>query len=55
MYFLFQPYQSFEPPSSTTGGDRHMHSRTLRTKFNSEQLLFEDFLVVMRIFGSVQP
>ncbi len=25
---IFQPYQPFEPPSSTAGGDRHMHSWT---------------------------
>ncbi len=55
MYFLFQPYQSFEPPSSTTR-EIEIYARGLYcTKFNSEQFLFEDFLDVMRIFGSVQP
>ncbi len=32
-----------------------MHWRTFCMKFNSEQLLFETFFEVMRIFGSIRP
>ncbi len=55
---IFKTYQSFEPPWSVSvvwGGDRHMSLRTFHIKFNSEQLLFEAFFHVMRIFGSVEP
>ncbi len=50
----FKNGKSLEPPSSTRGGDRHMRSGLFYTKFNSEQLLFEAFFDVMRIFGCVE-
>ncbi len=50
------PRCPLESPSSTCEGDRHICARGLFCmKFNSEQLLFEAFFDVMRIFGSVQP
>ncbi len=35
-------------------GDRHMRSRTFWRKFNSEQLSFQAFFHMMRIFGSTE-
>ncbi len=44
----------FGAPSSTPEGDRQMHPLTsLYMEFNSQQLLFEAFLDIMHIFGSV--
>ncbi len=45
---------NFGAPSSTLGRDRHMRSQTFYMKFNFEQLLFETFFDVMRIFGSTE-
>ncbi len=43
-----------EPPSSTPGGDRHMHPRIFCRKLNSKQPLFKAFFDGMRIFVSVE-
>ncbi len=52
---ILQIWESFEPPSSTLRGDRHMRSRTFFVrKFNFEQLLFKAFFDLTRIFGSVK-
>ncbi len=45
----------FEAPSSTPEGDRHAHPLIFCSVFNDEQLLFEAFSHIMRIFGSVEP
>ncbi len=52
---IFQPHQSFEPPSSMQGGIYIWARGLFCTKFNSEELLFEPFFDVMRIFGNVEP
>ncbi len=49
----FQMYSSLEPSSSTLG--EICIRRLFCTKFNSDQLLFEAFSDVMRIFGSIEP
>ncbi len=54
-FFYIIIWVSFEAPSCTLEGDRHMRSRPFRTKFNSEQHLFEPFFDAMRIFGSIEP
>ncbi len=43
--------------STTCGGDRHMPPPRILfwAKFDFEQLLFEAFFYVMRIFGNVEP
>ncbi len=55
---IFQRYQYFEPPSSTTGGEGEIDKcarKLFCTKLNPEQLLFEPFFDVMRIFGRIEP
>ncbi len=55
---IFQPYQSFKHLSSTRGWGWGIDicARILFcTKFNSEQLLFEAFFHVGRIFGGIEP
>ncbi len=47
--YNISPHQSFEPPSSTLRGDKHMHSWTFLYKIQFEQLLFEAFCV-WRVF-----
>ncbi len=60
-HIIFQPYQSFEPRNSIPpgGGGCEIDICAPRglfcTKFKSEQLLFDAFFHVMRIFGSVEP
>ncbi len=50
---IFQPYQSSEPLSSTLGEMYIRARKVFCTTFNSEQLLFEAFFDIMRIFGIV--
>ncbi len=45
----------FRAPSSTLRGIDGCPRRLFCTKFDSEQLLFQSFFDVMRIFGSVEP
>ncbi len=47
----------FRIPTSTLLGDQHnMRLLTfLCTQFNAQQLLFEAFLDIMRIFGIIEP
>ncbi len=42
-------------PQIHSWGDRHTHPLTFCKKFNAQQFLFESFIVVMHIFGSVEP
>ncbi len=53
--YYFKIYQSFEPPSSTPVGDRHMRPPTFFKKYNVHQFLFETFFDLMRIFSSIEP
>ncbi len=53
--YNFQRRESFEPPNSTPGEDRHMRSRTFLYEFNFEQLSFKTFFDALRIFGMVEP
>ncbi len=50
---IFEIYQSLEAPSSTPGGDRHVPPLIFCTKFNSEQLLFEEFFYIISNFCGV--
>ncbi len=52
---IFETYQPLEPPSSNSGGERRVQQLTFLNKFNVQQLLFEAFLNVTRIFGSIEP
>ncbi len=47
---IFQPYQSFEPPSSTLEGDRHMHLRTLLYKIQFRATFILNFFSMWCIF-----
>ncbi len=49
---IFQPYQSFEPPSCTPSGvDRHMCSQTFLYEIQFKIAFFD----LMHIFGSTEP
>ncbi len=50
---ILQPYQSFELPSSTPGGDRQMRSRTFLEEIQFRTTFIVSFYHVMRIFGRV--
>ncbi len=52
---IFQPYQSFEPPSSTVGEIGICSRGLFCTKFNSEQLLFEAFFVWCVLLAVLSP
>ncbi len=46
---------NFGTSCPTPDGNRHFRPLTFCTQFIAEQLLFEVFLDIMSIFGSVQP
>ncbi len=52
---IFQTWQSFKLLSSTPGGDKHVRQRIFCRKWNSQQLLFQDFFHIIGISGSVEP
>ncbi len=52
---IFETYQSLEPPTSTLDGGIHLHPALFCMEFKTERLLFEPFLDIMRIFGSIEP
>ncbi len=52
---IFQRLQSFKAPSSTPGDMDICADWFFCIKFNSQQLLFEQFLDIVGNFGSVQP
>ncbi len=54
---IFQPYQSYEPPSSTRGGDRHMRPLTFLQgrECNAKQFLLKARFHIIGIFRSVHP
>ncbi len=43
----------FRVPQLHSGGDRYVRLLTFYTKFNSEQLLFEQFFYIIGNFGRV--
>ncbi len=45
----------FSQPPSAPGRDRHVCPLTFCTKFNSQQLLFEQFFYIIGNFCGVQP
>ncbi len=51
---IFETYQSFDPPSSTPSRDRDLCPVIFCTKFNSQQLLFEQFFDIIGNICSVQ-
>ncbi len=52
---IFETYQFIKSPSSTPGRDWHVRPLTFCKKFNSQQLLFEQFFDIIGNFGSLHP
>ncbi len=51
---IFETWQSLEPDSSIPRGDKRVRRLSFCRKFNSQQLLFDAFFDIIRIFGSIQ-
>ncbi len=52
---VFETWQSFEPSSSNSGGDRYVRLLRFCWEFYSQQLLFETFSDIIRTFSSIHP